>query len=155
VLLVGSNLAGAAGVTFGGAAATGVHFDTNANALVVVTPPHAEGFVDVVVTNPDGQTATAPGFHFGPPPAPTSFTPTSFANGAAGQLVTITGTSFSDVQGVQVMFSGFLGTVVAKSPTELTVAIPKLNPGVFYQVIVTNFDGQFGLAPGTLSVGGP
>jgi hypothetical protein len=47
---------------------------------------------------------------------------------------------------------GFGAPDVARStPTTLVVAVPKLNPGT-YQVIVTNFDGQFARVPVTLTV---
>jgi glucose/arabinose dehydrogenase len=49
-------------VTFGGVAATTVGIlDSTATRLLVVTPAHAAGPVDVVATNPDGRTATLPG----------------------------------------------------------------------------------------------
>jgi hypothetical protein len=49
-------------VSFGGVAAPAVAvLDSNGTRLRVVTPPHAVGAVDVVVTNPDGRSATLPG----------------------------------------------------------------------------------------------
>jgi hypothetical protein len=162
VLIAGSGFQPGARVTFGGVAALSVTLDTVINVLNVTAPPGpggVEAFVDVTVTNPDGQFATIAGFHYGPPPQVLSFASAAdgtqtLNNGKAGQLVNINGVNFSDVRGLQVSFSGNLATVTAKSPTALTVGIPKLNPGS-YQVIVTNFDGQFGVAPGFLTVLGP
>ncbi len=56
VVVTGSSFASNPKVTFGGAAAT----VTNAASgiIVVQTPPHGSGAVDVVVTNPDGNTGT-------------------------------------------------------------------------------------------------
>jgi hypothetical protein len=44
-------------ITFGGSAATSVSF-TNSTTLTCVTPAHAAGAVNVVVTNPDAQSGT-------------------------------------------------------------------------------------------------
>jgi hypothetical protein len=49
-------------VSFGGVAAPEVAvLDSNGTRLRVVTPPRAAGPVDVVVSNPDGRSATLPG----------------------------------------------------------------------------------------------
>jgi hypothetical protein len=60
VTLIGANFTGDEAVTFGGAAATGVAM-TDPSRLSVITPAHASGAVDVVVTAKDGQTATLSG----------------------------------------------------------------------------------------------
>jgi hypothetical protein len=140
----GSGFQQGATVTFGGVASPSVSLDPVAKVLVATAPPHAEGFVDVVVTNPDGQSATIQGFHYGLPPAPTAFTPGTVVK--PGDLVTITGSAFS---GVQVMFSNTLAQVVSQDASTIVVAAPKMNPGS-YPVIVTNFDGQYHLAPGVI-----
>ncbi|MFL5272071.1 MAG: IPT/TIG domain-containing protein, partial [Anaeromyxobacteraceae bacterium] len=177
VLVVGTNFDRAAKVTFGGAASLNVV--SLSTQLTVTTPPQpdAREFVPLVVTNPDGQSATATfplgDFHYGPPPLPTDFfvdgnaASKTLPNGKAGQLIDVVGSGFSldpnavPPRGVQVLFSGItadssgFGTNDARStPTTLVVGIPKLNPGT-YQLIVTNFDGQFARAPGTLVILGP
>jgi hypothetical protein len=53
VTITGSNLAGATGVSIGGLAATGLTV-VNASTLTAITPAHAAGSVDVVVTTPGG-----------------------------------------------------------------------------------------------------
>lgn len=64
VTLTGANFLAGAGVTFGGTAATDV-IVASESSITCVTPAHAAGFVDVVVTNPDTQTGTlAGGFRF-------------------------------------------------------------------------------------------
>jgi hypothetical protein len=51
-----------ASVTFGGVPATSVAvLDSNGIRIRAVTPSHGAGTVDVVVTNPDGRSATLPG----------------------------------------------------------------------------------------------
>jgi MYXO-CTERM domain-containing protein len=60
VLVIGANFAAGVQVTFGGVPATGIQV-VDTNQLSVMTPAHAEGLVDVVATNTDGQTATLTG----------------------------------------------------------------------------------------------
>jgi len=59
VTLTGTGLTGATGVTFGGTAATSVNV-VDSNTVTAVTPAHATGVVDVVITTPSGG-ATCPG----------------------------------------------------------------------------------------------
>ncbi|HEY6100766.1 MAG TPA: IPT/TIG domain-containing protein [Anaeromyxobacter sp.] len=148
-------------MTFGGAAATGLTHDPASGGLIVTIPPSplgptADGFVDIVVTNLDGQSAASPGFHYGNRPGASSFTPTLGPNGST---VVIGGADFSaDTTGaragLQVSFGGTLATLTQRSPTQITVTVPKLNPGA-YPVVVTNFDGQYSVAPGAFTVPGP
>ncbi len=60
VTLTGQNFAPGARVTFGGTAATNVVV-MSATQIAAVTPSHKQGGVSVVVTNPDGQSATLTG----------------------------------------------------------------------------------------------
>jgi len=57
VTISGVDFASGATVTFGGTAATSVTFN-NSTSLTAVTPAHAIGLADVVVTNPTTQAAT-------------------------------------------------------------------------------------------------
>jgi len=62
VVLTGGGFAAGAVVTFGGVPGTDVAvLDLIATRLRVVTPAHAVGTVDVVVTNPDGRSVTVTG----------------------------------------------------------------------------------------------
>jgi hypothetical protein len=64
VTLTGQNFASGASVTFGGTAAANVVV-ASATQITAVTPSHKQGGVSVVVTNPDGQSATlAVGFTY-------------------------------------------------------------------------------------------
>jgi hypothetical protein len=64
VTIAGSRFVSGATVTLGGTAATSVTF-TSANSITATTPARAAGAVDVVVTNPDGQSSTlANGYTF-------------------------------------------------------------------------------------------
>jgi hypothetical protein len=147
IIVIGTGLDPAATVTFNGVPALDVHFDPNASStadsnLVLVTPPNPEGFYDVVVTNPDGQSATYPRFHYGPPPVISSVSPTSVRK---GDLVTITGANFAVQYGVSVNVGGTPVPILSKTDTALVIAAPKLNVGS-YQVFVFNFDSQYTVA---------
>jgi hypothetical protein len=144
VLFVGTGLVGGATVTFGGVAATGVGLDTVTGGLLATAPAHAEGYVDVVVTNPDGQSSTSPGFHYGPAPVIATFAPLTGVR--PGDLVTVTGLSFDVVAGVQVLVGGSIAVISSKTPTDLVFAAPKLNPGSYYFAVV-NADGQYATSP--------
>jgi hypothetical protein len=63
VVITGTNLVGTTAVTFGATNATSflVVSDTTINA---VTPAHAAGAVDVVVTTPDGSATDVGGFTY-------------------------------------------------------------------------------------------
>jgi hypothetical protein len=72
VTITGSGFDPGVSVTFGAAAAQSVERQSD-TALLVVTPAHDLGTVDITVTNPDGSSFTLPeAFTFvGPPKAPT------------------------------------------------------------------------------------
>ena len=63
VTLSGTNLTDATGVTFGGVAATSVNV-VNATTVTAVTPAHAPGPVDVVVTTPGGSATLSNGYTY-------------------------------------------------------------------------------------------
>src|SRR5229473_251223 len=64
VMIRGSGFVSGATVSFGGAASPNVTV-VNSNLITARTPPHSEGLVDVVVTNPDGTAGIfASGFEF-------------------------------------------------------------------------------------------
>lgn len=65
VTLTGTGLTGATGVTFGGNAATSVHV-VNSTTVTAVTPPHAVGNVDVVITTPSGSSTLTHGYTYQP-----------------------------------------------------------------------------------------
>ncbi|NCC83602.1 MAG: hypothetical protein EOM03_05680, partial [Clostridia bacterium] len=96
VTITGIGFVEGATVTIGGTTATGVVV-SNATTITAITPAHAAGVVDVVVTNPDEQSDTlSNGFTYvSPPPAPTvaGISPASGST-AGGTSITITGTGF-------------------------------------------------------------
>jgi hypothetical protein len=92
VTLTGSSFVNGAKVSIGGSPATSVVV-SSATRITAVTPAHATGKVNAVVTNPDNSTATLTnGFFYAPPPAqsdlytlsPCRLLDTRNANGAFG-----------------------------------------------------------------------
>ena len=72
VTVLGSNFQSGASVTFGGVASPTVNV-IGGSALTAVTPSMPAGALDVVVTNPDGQSSTLPqSFTAVAPPAPSA-----------------------------------------------------------------------------------
>lgn len=63
VTLTGSGFTGATGITFGGIAATSVYV-VDSTTLTAVTPAHATGAVDVVVTTPNGTGTKTNGYTY-------------------------------------------------------------------------------------------
>ena len=63
VTLTGVGLTGATGVTFGGTAATSVNV-VNSTTVTAVTPAHAAGAVDVVITTPSGSATDTNGYTY-------------------------------------------------------------------------------------------
>jgi hypothetical protein len=140
ITLTGTNFLSGATVTFGGAAAASAVV-ASATQITVNTPPHAQGNVNIVVTNPDGQSGTlASGFAFtGPAPILTSVSPTSGPT-TGGTAVTLTGQNFAP--GATVSFGGAAATsVVAVSGTQITAHTPPHAQGNV-NITVTNPDGQ-------------
>ena len=146
VTITGTGFISGATVSLGGTSATNVSV-TNSTTITAVTPAHAAGTVNVVVTNPDGQSGTLlNGFTFSPPPpapAPTvtSVTPTS-GPVAGGTSVTIAGTNF--VSGATVTFGGSSATTVTVTNSTTMTAVTPAHAAGAVNVVVTNPDGQSG-----------
>ncbi len=137
-------------VTVGGSLATGVTV-VNAYQLTAVTPAGVTGSTNtqVVVINPDGQTATTTGFSFtGGQTTNTGSVSVASINpssGATGQLVTITGYGFD--QNTNVFFGGVAApSVVWMSANWLMTYAPAGISGSV-QVQVVSSQGASGLSP--------
>lgn len=144
VAITGTGFTGATGVTFDGTPGVGFSV-TNDTTIMVTSPAHALGPVDVVVQHPIGDSAPAT-FTYLPLPVITSVTP---GNGpeTGGTAVTITGTSFTGATGVS--FGGTPGAnVTVVNDTTITVTSPGHAPGAV-DVIVTTPAGPS--VPGTFT----
>ena len=154
VTITGTEFQSGATVTFGQSPAAAVVF-SSATQLLATTPAHAPGTVDVIVRNPDGQSATVSGgFTYQPVPAPTtiSILPTSGPE-AGGTLVTVWGTNF--LAGATVSFGGVAAaSVTVTSATQLGAVTPPHAAGVV-DVRVTNPDDQFATLVGAFTYGTP
>lgn len=143
----GTGFVSGATLKVGGAAALSVSV-VSATEITAVTPAGTVGSKDVVLTNPDGPSATlSGGFTYNaPPPPPPLPAPTisevkpNTGPTAGGTLVIITGNNFNS--GATVRIGGISATsVVVLSATEMTAVSPASIAGA-KDVIVTNPDGQ-------------
>ena len=142
VTIGGTNFLSGAGVSFGGTAASNVTV-VNSTSINATTPAHAAGTVNLVVTNPGGQSGTLTnGFNYvSTAPVISSISPTSgTANG--GTSVTISGSNFA--AGATVSFGGTSATNVSVvNSTSITATTPAHASGTV-NVVVTNTNGQSG-----------
>jgi len=143
VTISGTGFAVGATVSFGGTAATNVNV-VGSTTITAVTPAHASGAVNVVVTNPGGQNATSTnGYSYATAPAPTvsGVNPTSGPT-AGGTSVTISGTNFA--AGASVTFGGSAATgVIVNNSTTITATTPA-HAAEAVDVAVINSNGQNG-----------
>jgi subtilisin-like proprotein convertase family protein len=118
VVITGTNLAGATGVSFGGTAAT--QFTVVSPTQITATVPPGAQSGPITVTTPTGSATSATPFQTTPAPTITALSPTS---GRVGTQVTITGTNLTGA--TQVTFNGIPATGVSvASPTQLTATVP-------------------------------
>ena len=139
VKIIGENFQDDATVTIGGNAANVIF--VSSTELVVEAPAGTVGSADVVVTNPDGKSATlAGGFTYSePPPTLASVEPdTDMVTG--GATVKIIGENFQDDATVTIG-GNTASNVTFISSTELVVEAPAGTVGSA-DVIVTNPDGK-------------
>lgn len=145
VTIVGDKFRAGIAAIFGGTGATCSPV-TTPTQLLCTTPAHSAGFVDVTVTNDDGQSATKTnGFIYGPNVA--SISPSSGGT-AGGAQVTLTGENF--VNGATIAIGGTTCTsIVFTSSTSMTCIVPAHGTAEAVDVVVTNPDA----GAGTLSNG--
>ena len=139
ITLTGTNFVQGASVSLGGVPASVVTV-TSPTTATAVTRPSAPGAVDVVITNPDSQSATlAAGFTYDGAPSLSSLSPISGST-AGGTVVTLIGAGF--VPNMAVTFGSIASpTVTRVSNTELTAVTPAAPMGVV-TVTATTPDGQ-------------
>ena len=156
----GFSQTGTTRVTFGGVDATGVTvYSSGYGGLHIqcYTPAHVTGTVDMVVINPDGQSATRAGwfaYTAAPPPSPMMVLPPTGST-TGGTRVSVTGSGFTPYGPARVTFGGVDATeVTVKSAGEITCTTPMHAAGMV-NVAVVNPDGQTGTLPGGFSYTGP
>jgi hypothetical protein len=144
ITVSGSGFQTGATLSLGGAAASNVVV-VNSGSITASTPSHASGPVNVVVTNPDGQTGTlSNGFTYvlpASPPVVSGITPTS-GTSSGGTSISISGSGFTS--GASVSLGGSAATnVVVVNGNSITAVTGAHTPGLV-DVVVTNADGQSG-----------
>ncbi len=116
VTVTGSAFTGATSVTFGGASASYV---VDSDSQISATVPAAATTGPIAVTTSRGTGTSAGSFTVPPPPAITSFAPTS---GSAGTLVTVTGSAFTGA--TSVTFGGASASYVVDSGSQISATVP-------------------------------
>jgi hypothetical protein len=138
----GGGFANGVTVTFGGAPATNIFVFNNETTIQAQTPLHAPGSVNVVVTNPNGASATSTnGYTYLASVAVSSLIPPT-GSSLGGTFITISGSGFAS--GSTVKIGGVPATnVVFVSSTTLTAVTGPHTPG-FADVLVANTNGISG-----------
>jgi hypothetical protein len=135
VTIGGTNLTGTSSITFGGTAATSVNV-ISATQVTCVTPAHAVGAVDVVLTATGGTITSVGSFTYLPPaPGLTSIAPVTGST-LGGTSVTITGTNLTGA--TSVTFGGTAATAVnVVSSTQVTCTTPAHAAGAVTVALTT------------------
>jgi len=155
VSISGTGFASGATVSFGGTAATSVTV-VGSTSINATTPAHASGSVNVVVTNPGGESGTKTNGYLYvapiPPPVVSGVSPTSGTT-AGGTSITISGSQFST--GATVSIGGSAATnVTVVNSTSITATTPAHAAGTV-SVTVTNPDGQSGTLSNAFTYNSP
>ena len=130
---------GSGTVTFGGTAAAS-YTSWSATQIMCVTPAHAAGAVDAVITANNGLSGTRSlGYTYITPPSVTTVSPTSGST-AGGTSVTLSGSNFGSTQGLGTVTFG--GTAAASyiswSATQIMCVTPAHAAGAVDAVITAN-----------------
>ncbi len=143
VTLTGSGFETGATITFGGVPATSVVF-VSTTSMTCVTPAHALGAVDVVLTNPDATVATLTGgYTYGI--VVTSVTAPHGATFGADR-VTVSGDGF--VTGATIQFGGVLATSVVFVDSHTLNCLTPAHVWGVVDVLVTDPDASNGTLVG-------
>lgn len=138
-----TGVTGAGGVTFGGTNAASYTVN-NDSQITAVSPAHAAGTVDVVVTHPtdgnSGATGTANDFTYVAPPAPTvtAVSPNTCTT-AGGTTITISGTNLTGATAVN--FGAATATPTNVTATSLQAVCPAVATAGTVSVRVTTPGG--------------
>jgi hypothetical protein len=116
VTISGTSFTGATSVAFNGTSAS---FTVTSATAIQATVPAAATTGPLSVTTPTGTATSSTAFTVVPPPAITSFAPTS---GPVGTSVTISGTSFTGA--TSVAFNGTTASFTVASDTAIQTAVP-------------------------------
>jgi hypothetical protein len=155
VQIVGTGLRGSSHVTFGGLAASRVGWSPDGTVVSATTPPGSAGTVDIVVSNPVGQTTNFPqGFTYGVAPTllVTQISPNVGAT-AGGTYLTLTGSGFQ--AGATVTIDGVDTAVLYQSIGTGVALFTRPHQAGTVDVVVTNPDGQVARLTGAYTYSRP
>lgn len=114
----------------------------NPSSIILTTPAHAAGTVDVIVTNPDFQSSTLPAsYTYAVPPSVSSCAPASGST-AGGQTITINGLNFRT--GCSAAIDGIPCAITRASSAEILLTTPAHAEGAV-NVTVYNNDNTYGV----------
>jgi len=133
VTITGTNLSGTTGVTFDGTAGSSVNV-VDSTSVTVVTPGHAAGAVNVVLTTPGGSATSTNGFTYVAAPTISTVSPSSGPT-AGSTTVTIAGTNLTGTTGVT--FGGTAGTLGTVTSNSVIVTTPAGAAGAVNVVLTT------------------
>lgn len=135
VTLTGTNFVSGANITFDGLQATNINV-VSTTQIACLTPAHAVGSVDVVVTTPGGTVTLAGGFTYNNSPTIKTIVPDA-GPAAGGQNVTLTGTDFESA--ATLTFGGTPAlNIVVSSATKITCTTPSQAAGAADVVVTTS-----------------
>jgi len=132
ITISGSYLDSVTGVTFDGTAAS--LGSQTFNSLVVTTPAHSAGAVNLVITNGSGSTAWPSAYTYYDPPTLASLGTVSGST-AGGTTVTLSGTNLSAASAVT--FGGTSSSITSATSTSVDVITPAHAAGTVAVVIAT------------------
>jgi hypothetical protein len=145
VNILGSNFAGSATVTIGGVAATGVTV-IDSGTISAITPPHATGNVDVVVTISGTPLTLTGGYRYDDPPVPGSTPTITPGTLTAGQQIVIVAGA-TDPEGAPLVITYDFGDGTVNTTGQHTYS----SPGN-YTILISATDGVNTISLGSMSV---
>ena len=150
--ITGSNFLVGMTISIGGSACASPTY-VNATTLTCITPAHAAGAVDIVVTNTDSQTGTGVGIYsYQAAPTVTSVTPNGGST-LAGNTITINGTGF--ITGATATVDGVACTSAAVFSSTMMTCMPAAHAAGLVNVVVTNPDSQSATGTGVYTYRSP
>lgn len=137
VQVQGTNFEPGLAVVFGSETPTPMNLTST--SFEVLVGPQPEGTVNVSVTLPNGESATAPFEFFFLEPSISSFSPARFDQGQAG-TITVTGQNF--IAGMTVQFGSQSPVPSNVTPTSFDISVDGSEPPGFVSVTVTLPNGE-------------
>jgi hypothetical protein len=139
VVITGANFSSGAKVSFGGTDAT--TSVTSSTSITTVSPAHAAGTVNLVVTNSDGQSIATPFTYIAPPAVSVTSISGASAAVAGGTTVTIFGSNLPTSGTATVTAGGAAATNVRLTSSNFLVATLPAHAAGTVDVVV-NVGGQ-------------